>query len=262
MSPPNLLGQHATALNLLTSVSTRARDYVPARNLQPHRLSTAHIAAARVQEDTMNEKELRERYRYGRIAVLAIALADAGVPEETRRHVLEGGEDIGQSAKPRQKADWMRAAMRRLDESLDEPTRQAVREACACCLGGKRAQVAKGIAGDHATLEGRIAAANEAHFVFGNSVTRGDDGKVRVAFFPEGRPSYNCVCLRGATEPVSITYCYCCGGHVRHHLQTALGRELECRVLSSALASGGTEGCVFEFDVLGELPPLRRRRAG
>lgn len=64
-----------------------------------------------------------------------------------------------------------------------------------------------------------IAAANNTPFVFGHSVSLEADGRVLVSFAPDNLEQYRCVCLPKASEPISITYCYCCGGHVKHHLQ-------------------------------------------
>lgn len=186
-------------------------------------------------------------YENGRIKILAEKMAAAGVAEEIAAQVLEGGEGIRKTASPEAKAAWMAEAMRRMDKLLPPRTRHAIREGCACCLGGKRLQFSKAIARNHETLEERIAAANATPFVFGHSVTRQDDGSILVSFFPEGLQHYRCVCLPKAQEKVSVTYCYCCGGHAKHHLQTALGRKLSMKVRSSALASGGKKPCTFVF---------------
>ncbi len=188
-------------------------------------------------------------YEFGRIRVLAAKLAAAGVAEEVAARIMEGGENISRGTRSERKAQWMAEAMRRMDELLDEETRHAVREGCACCLGGKRQQLSKAIAKDHDSLEDRVRAANETPFVFGHSVTQTGD-EVVVAFSSEGQEEYRCVCLRGAEGPVSITYCYCCGGHVKHHLQNALGRKLAVTVRSSALASGGKEPCTFTLKLV------------
>ncbi len=186
-------------------------------------------------------------YEYARIRVLAQSMAESGIDPGTAARILEGGELVRRGTKPEGKADWMRAAMRRMDALLDTQTRRRVRERCACCLGGKRLEISKSIARENASLDERIRAANGAKLVFGHSVTREADGGVVVRFRPEGEASYACVCLPQAKAPLPITYCYCCGGHVKHHLQTALGRKLECTVLSSALASGGKRPCAFRF---------------
>ncbi len=192
------------------------------------------------------------QYEYGRIGKLSEELGRAGIPADVTARIMEGGESIKRGTKPERKADWMRTAMCRMDELLDRDTRHAVREACACCLGGKRLAASKAIAREHDGLNGRIAAANEAKFVFGHSVERRVDGKILVSFSPDGLPAYKCVCLPKASEPLSVTYCYCCGGHAKHHLQIALGRELSCTVRSSALSSGGKRPCTFLFEIEGE----------
>lgn len=188
-----------------------------------------------------------KKYEYGRIAKLAESLEKAGLAPEIIAEVMAGGEEIRASTKPEAKADWMREAMFRLNRLLDLETRRAVREGCACCLGGKRLKLSKAIAKEHASLEDRIKAANETPFVFGHSVALSADGTVLVRFFPEGQEQYRCACLPQATRPLPVTYCYCCGGHVKHHLQIALGRQLACTVLSSALSSGGKKPCTFRF---------------
>lgn len=190
-----------------------------------------------------------QKYEYGRIVTLARSLENAGIAPEIIAQIMEGGEAIGKSTKPEKKADWMREAMQRMNKLLDPETRKAVREACACCLGGKRLEIVKKIAKENETLDDRIKAANEAKYVFGHSVIMQEDGRVLVCFSSDGLPQYRCVCLPQAKEPLPITYCYCCGGHVKHHLQIALGRELACTVRSSALSSGGKRPCTFLFDV-------------
>ena len=189
-------------------------------------------------------------YEYGRIARLAEALAEARIARDVSERILEGGESIKRDTKPEAKAAWMGEAMRRMDELLDEETRHAAREACACCLGGERGKLSKAIGKRGGSLEERIAAADETKLVFGHSVTLQDDGTVRVAFAPEGQERYGCPCLPKAKQPLPITYCYCCGGHVKHHLKAALGRKLSVEVLSSALSSGGRAPCVFDFAIV------------
>jgi hypothetical protein len=190
-----------------------------------------------------------KQYEYGRIARLAESLAEAQIAPEIAAEILAGGEAIRQSTSPEAKADWFNAAMQRMNRLLDRETRCAVREACACCLGGKRLKLSQGIARQYATLEERVAAANETRFVFGHSVTLQEDGRVLVCFAPEGQEHYRCVCLPKAREPLPVTYCYCCEGHVKHHLQAALGRKLAGVVRSSALSSGGAKPCTFLFTI-------------
>jgi hypothetical protein len=184
-------------------------------------------------------------YEYGRITCFAANLEKAGIAEDIRANILQGGEVILRSTSPKAKAAWLGEAMTRMDNLLDLETRRAVREACACCLGGKREKLTKAIAKQGGTLEERVQACNETPTVFGHSVTLQADGRIRVMFWPEGLEYHRCPCLPKAAQPLPISYCYCCGGHVKHHLQTALGRKLSCEVVTSALSTGGTEPCTF-----------------
>ncbi len=147
-------------------------------------------------------------YEYGRIATLARELERAGVPPEVSARILEGGEAILRRSKPQVKTEWLRQAMQRMDALLDEETRHAIREACACCLAGERGKQSKAIGKRGGSLAERVAAANAATLVFGHSVTLEEDGRVLVRFAPEGLDHYRCACLALPKEPMSLTYCY------------------------------------------------------
>jgi len=188
----------------------------------------------------------------GRIRRLDRELRKAAVPEPVVTQIMAGGEDIGAHDTNRRKAAWFQGAMARLDDLLDADTVRTVREGCACCLGGKRLALSKAIAREHATFDARLAAANETPFVFGRSVTQEPDGRLLVRFEDEGKPGYRCVCLREPDGPISAGYCLCCGGHIKHHLQIALGRKLAGEVRSSALASAGREPCSFLYTLIEE----------
>ena len=189
------------------------------------------------------------QYEYGRIKVLADNLRKFGIEEGIVGRIMEGGEAILKNTSPEKKAAWLGEAMCRMDALLDGKTRQAVREACACCLGGQRLKAVKEIAEKHAgaSINERIKAADGVKLVFGNAVNLRSDGSIQVRFQPDNQGGYRCPCLPKASEPISITYCYCCGGHVKHHLQIALGRSLKGTVQSSVLSSGGKKPCTFIF---------------
>ena len=188
-----------------------------------------------------------KNYEYRHIRKLSEQLEIAGIDREIIDRIMEGGEDILRKTSPEKKADWLREAMLRMNRLLDSKTRKAVREGCACCLGGQRLKISKGIAKDNESLEERIKAVNEANYM--GNITMVENGEILVSFASEGVDHYPCYCLPKAKEPLPITYCYCCGGHVKHHLQIALGRGLDCMVRSSALSSGGKNPCAFSFTI-------------
>ena len=188
-----------------------------------------------------------KNYEYHRIGELAKQLETAKVDRKTIDRIMDGGEDILRKTSPEKKADWMRVAMLRMNKLLDIETRKTVREGCACCLGGRRLKTSQAIVRENESLEARIEAANKANYV--GSVTMTENGEIIARFDLQKSAPYHCYCLPQAKEPLPITYCYCCGGHVKHHLQIALGRQLDCTTRSSALSSGGKFPCTFSFKI-------------
>jgi len=189
------------------------------------------------------------KYRFDRIARLAKRLETAQINQDIIDRIMVGGEEIERTSKPVVKATWFKQAVTRMDEFLDMATRKTVLEGGACCLTGKRLLISRSIAQENDTLEGRIKAANEARYVFGHSVEMMKNGRIIVHFQPEGRGQYRCPCMPQAQMTMPISYCFCCGGHAKHHLQIALGRKLDCTVLSSIRSSGGIKPCVFSFKI-------------
>jgi hypothetical protein len=192
------------------------------------------------------------KYEYGRINMLHEKLTEAQVDSNVISKIMKDGETVRKHSSSEKKAQWMHNAMQRMDKHLSKEVRYIVRENCACCLGGQRKKISEKIARENETFEKRINAANDSKLVFGHSVTRTNDGKIIVCFYPEGLEKYRCVCLPKAKKPISITYCYCCGGHVKNHLQTATGKKLYCKVVHSSLSSGGKKPCTFEFEIIND----------
>lgn len=190
-----------------------------------------------------------KNYEYRHIRKLAEQLDIAGIDREIIDQIMQGGETILKATPPEKKADWLRVAMTRMDNLLDLPTRKAIREGCACRVGRSTTKVSQGVAKDNATLEARIAAANKLFMVFGGGVWMQDNGEIIVRFAPEGLESYHCSCLPKAEKPISMTYCYCGGGSVKHHLQISLGKKLNYTIRSTALSSGGKHPCTFSFRI-------------
>jgi hypothetical protein len=184
-------------------------------------------------------------YEFHRIGELAAQLEKAGIKQEIIDRIMEGGENILCKTGPAKKADWMREAMLRMNNLLDLETRRAVREACACRLTGKPLKSSQAIADKYKSLEDRIEAADAALSVYGGCVKMQANGEVLVRFASEGLDYYRCACLPGADKPLPVTYCYCCGGHVKYHHRISLGRELDYTIRSTALSSGGKLPCAF-----------------
>ena len=191
-----------------------------------------------------------KNYEYHRIGELATQLGKAGIKREIIGKIMEGGENILRKNSPAKKADWMREAMLRMNKLLNLKTRKTVREACACRLTGRPLKASQTIARENKSLENRIKAANKAISVYGGCVRMQENGEVLMRFAPEGLDHYRCACLPGADKALPVTYCFCCGGHVKYHLQISLGRELEYTIRSTALSSGGKLPCTFSLRII------------
>ena len=190
-----------------------------------------------------------KNYEYHRIGELATQLVKARIKPETIDKIMEGGENILRKTSPEKKADWMRDAMLRMNTLLDLKTRKIVREACACRLTGRPLKASQAIASDNRSLEGRIKASNKIFSVFGGCVRMQENGEILVRFAPEGLDHYRCPCLPGADKPLPVTYCFCCGGHIKYHFQISLGQELDYTIISTALSSGGKFPCTFSLRI-------------
>jgi len=186
-------------------------------------------------------------YEYGRIQKLHDSLVKHHVAEATIREIMVGGEKITKQTKPVVKAQWLQEAMDRMDNLLSVVERKVIREGCACCLGGERFKKSKSIFISNHSLEARVDALNQTKLVIGHSAILQKDGSIIVSFQPENWEKYRCACIPQAQGGVSLTYCACCGGHVKHHVQTATGLTLQCEVISSALQSEGKSPCRFRL---------------
>jgi hypothetical protein len=200
-------------------------------------------------------------YPYGKIGKLASSLAANGVDPATAAAIMKDGETVAQAAPPARKAAWFRAAMLRLDAALPAELVRKVREDCACCLGGQRHKICLDLARRYPELDERLRAADSAKLVFGHGLRRTAPGVYEVSFFAPDAPAKRCPCLPAAAESLPLSYCYCCGGHVKHHLQTVLGRPLTVRVIETVLSTMGEKGCRFELTEAAVGPSGDARRA-
>ena len=83
-----------------------------------------------------------------------------------------------------------------------------------------------------------------------------DDGTLNIFWwYKDDGGKFICVCpimnklLRPAT--VSLTYCGCCGGHVKYHFQNFLGVKLRLlETVSSPINSNGEKYCEHRFEII------------
>jgi hypothetical protein len=183
------------------------------------------------------------------------SLEKYNVDEKIIEKIYEGYEDIRDNSSKKLKIPFMRRAMNILDENLDYNKRYEIIDDCACCLGGATEKnvkkFIKSISGLELSLAEKVQALREDH-PFNNSTHINEDGTITDGIYYQVDGLYKCACgclnKEKLTEPISSTYCICCAGHFRHHLQNALGIKLKTKeVVSSAIESLEKEPCVFTF---------------
>ena len=186
------------------------------------------------------------KYDLGKMEDLDQSLIKHGIQNKIRNKIMKNGNLIKKDSKNEIRAEWFFNAMNTMDELLDEETKIKVREDCACCLEGKRQKLCKDVNKNCKTIEEKISVINKTHYVFGHEIKIIGTGKYEVTFFDEEIPLKTCSCLKIVMEkPMSKTYCYCCGGHIKHHLETVLGKKLNVEIINSALMSMGEKSCKF-----------------
>jgi hypothetical protein len=192
------------------------------------------------------DKDYIRVYEYGKIEDLNQSLLKHKIDDNIRKKIMKSGELVKKTSKNEIRAEWFFNAMNMMDELVDEETRKKVREDCACCLEGKRHKLCREINKKYRTSNEKIRAINDTHYVFGHEIKIIGENKYEVSFFDEKIPEKRCSCLKIIMDKqMSKTYCYCCSGHVKHHLETVLGKKLDVEVISSALSSMGEKSCRF-----------------
>ena len=185
----------------------------------------------------------------GKVKRLALSMTRHGYSLNEALAFIASARGIADQQKP-QIAAWFAENLPKLS---GDPQYQTICEGCACCLGGQRDAAAKAIYREEPTVAARLGRLLRASVIMGHYCELLDERTFDVHFFPE-LPYYRCPCLgfeegrQEVTMPES--YCYCCGGHLKHHIGTAVGCEVDVTLLASALTSFGKEGCRFRVRVM------------
>ncbi len=179
----------------------------------------------------------KDQYEFGFVRLLRKNL-EAAVDEATREQILEGSERIKRHTKPKVRAEWAKEVIDRMDDLLEEDQCIRIRERCACSLTSWRLIKMKRLYKSHPDLDDFLAAV-EASGLMGKSVKR--EGDIVRVNFGVG----HCVCsfVRASPEPISITYCHCCKGHLMGLFQAAWEKPVRMDVVKTCIS--GSDDCEF-----------------
>jgi hypothetical protein len=105
------------------------------------------------------------------------------------------------------------------------------------------------------TIEEKIKLLDKLESVHKAPYCLNSDGTLSIYWGYERNGNYICVCpiTPELTEQknIPITFCGCCGGHVRYTFQYALGVKLKLKeIVSSANSSNGKSICKFTFEII------------
>ena len=86
-----------------------------------------------------------------------------------------------------------------------------------------------------------------------------EDGTLTIAWGYGEEGTYRCICRKicrlqkekQQKVDIPFSFCGCCGGHIRHHNENALGVKLRLKeIVSSPLISDGKQRCEFLFEIV------------
>jgi hypothetical protein len=181
------------------------------------------------------------------------ALYNLQIDEEIIAEIFREYPTIHDKVEKDKRAAFFIRAVERMDALLEPETCHAIRENCACSKEGWRLKAVQKLNREYEgrSLLEKIQALNQVTHM-GKPVLN-EDGTITARIGDNGGFPCPCPVFDGVSldRPVSITYCYCCAGHFRHHYQIALGMKLAIKtVLSSALESCGERPCRFVYEIL------------
>lgn len=162
--------------------------------------------------------------------------------------------------------------IKRMDEMLAPDVKYKILDLCACCTkSSKSHKIAKdyGRVMAEKSLQEKINGLAGAVF-YADCVTLNNDNTLTVHFCWDVNGNKTCSCcdikapiiagkLLAKNKKVAVddrvmplSYCFCCAGHFRYHLQNALGIKLKTKeIVSSPINSKGEKPCEFILEIVG-----------
>jgi hypothetical protein len=178
------------------------------------------------------------------------------IPETMRKQCIPE-ETINQFDFPETNAaEEVMALVNQMDKLLTKEQCLLVMQEQGCCKTGKgpAAHCAFGKANIDKPLKERVALLNEAQIPYKVPCRLNGDGTLSVWWGSENLRKGNCPCGFTKKLPdsfeVPLTFCGCCGGHIRNNYQKSLGVRLRLKeIVSSSSSSNGKKRCEFLYEI-------------
>ncbi len=180
------------------------------------------------------------------------ALALNNVDEKTIKEII-GNEDLVD-------------VIGRMENLIDSDMMHEILDSCACGGGQEFLNQCKKIGKDLAgkTLDEKIDYLN--NYIFhSEKIILNRNNLLTGTFLYKENEKYKCVCSAAVKKGMMVydltentdnrtmplSYCFCCAGSFRRHLQLQLGIELKTKkIVSSPINSRGQKPCEFIFEIL------------
>ena len=171
-----------------------------------------------------------------------------GIPEETAARFA-----IPESGGP----EGVMELVSQMDKLLTKEQRLSIMQEQGCCKSGIGPKAHLAFGREHAgkPLAEKVKLLNDAEGMPHKAPCRlNGDGTLTVYWGAENMRGRDCPCGFTKKLPesyaVPLTFCGCCGGHIRNNYQKSLGVKLSLKeIVSSSSNSGGKKRCEFLFDV-------------
>jgi len=143
-----------------------------------------------------------------------------------------------------------------MDEFLSEEQRLSVMEEQGCWKSDIIVAKFREFGNKHAnkTIKEKIELLDELGTKFKVPCHLNPDGTVAIYWQNGTKGNYSCPCSTAnklKSSKIPLTYCGCCGGHVRYNYQYALGAKLRLKeIVSSMINSDGENPCKFIFEIV------------
>ena len=154
----------------------------------------------------------------------------------------------------------------KMEQLLDHDMMVEILDSCAC-LGGREflrqcEKIGKELAGK--SLKEKVDCLND-HVLGSERITLVGNSLLTGTFSYQENEKYICVCSAAVKTNVTVadltgniddrvmplSYCFCCAGSFRRHLQLQLGVGLKTKeIVSSPINSKGEKPCEFIFEIV------------
>ena len=153
-------------------------------------------------------------------------------------------------------AEDVMALINQMDKLLTEEQRLSVMQEQGCCKTGvgPKAHSEFGQTNKSTPLKEKAALLSEAQMPHTAPCRLNDDGTLSVWWGAEHLSKGSCPCGIIKKLPdsfdVPLTFCGCCGGHIRNNYQKSLGVQLRLKeIVSSSSSSKGKKRCEFLYEI-------------